>query len=410
MIRADLRGMCVATVLAGTVAILAVKAVFETRASNGETFDKPFTMCIVVAAAMGSSLPAWWFGGACRTAAAEAEAARTASGEPLLVSTDPPRGARGGGGGGGEAKAPATAAVSTWVLVPLACSDLTVSMCDNAGMMLAPASTTSMVNCAILLFCAVSTRVVLGTRYTPRQWAGIAVAMTGILLVGAAAFVQDEDDNDGSSSGSGGGRSSSGSGAGLHATLGVCITLAGRLLQSVQFAYEERYMRARRFHPLQQVGAEGCIELLLLAAVVLPAVQALPGGDGSGGGGGGGRLEDVVAALEEVCSTPRLGLLCALAFVGLALLNPLSMSIGKHGGSVLRVFMDVARSALVWLVELGIGLLAGRGGGGGGGYGERWQRSSYVQLVGFVLICVGLWLYTTKAVLVLAAAPPLEKQ
>ena len=185
--------MCVATVLAGTVAILAVKAVFETRASNGETFDKPFTMCLIVAAAMGSSLPAWWFGGVRRTA----DAARTASGEPLLVSTGPPH-----GGGGGEAKTPAAkAAVSTWVLVPLACSDLAVSMCDNAGMMLAPASTTSMVNCAILLFCAVSTRVVLGTRYTPRQWAGIAVAMLGILLVGAAAFVQDEDDGGGSSSG-----------------------------------------------------------------------------------------------------------------------------------------------------------------------------------------------------------------
>ena len=121
----------------------------------------------------------------------------------------------------------------------------------------------------------------------------------------------------------------------------------------------------------------------------------------------GGRLEDVVQALEEVRSTPRLGLLCALAFVGLALLNPLSMSIGKHGGSVLRVFMDVARSALVWLVELAIGLLAGRGGGGGGGYGERWQRSSWVQLAGFVLICVGLRLYTTTAAV---AAAPLEKQ
>jgi hypothetical protein len=229
--------------------------------------------------------------------------------------------------------------------------------------------------------------------------------MLGILLVGAAAFVQDEDDGGGSSSGI---RSSSSGGGGLHATLGVCITLAGRLLQSVQFAYEERFMKARRFHPLQQVGAEGCIELLLLAAVVLPAVQALPGNDGGGGdGGGGGRLEDVVQALEEVRSTPRLGLLCALAFVGLALLNPLSMSIGKHGGSVLRVFMDVARSALVWLVELAIGLLAGRGGGGGGGYGERWQRSSWVQLAGFVLICVGLRLYTTTAAV---AAAPLEKQ
>ena len=104
-------------------------------------------------------------------------------------------------------------------------------------------------------------------------------------------------------------------------------------------------------------------------------------------------MEDVSAALEEVRSTPALQGLCALAFAGLALLNPLSMSIGKHGGSVLRVFMDVARSVLVWVVELAVWLAAGDG----CSYGERWQRSSWVQLVGFILICGGLGLYTTTA-------------
>ena len=68
------------------------------------------------------------------------------------------------------------------------------------------------------------------------------------------------------------------------------------------------------------------MQLLLLGAVVLPVVQALPGSDH-------GKLEDVHQAFGVISHTPALAALCAAAWLGLAMLNPLSMCIGAHNVS-----------------------------------------------------------------------------
>jgi hypothetical protein len=137
------------------------------------------------------------------------------------------------------------------------------------------------------------------------------------------------------------------------------------------------------------VGAEGVIELALLFALVLPAVHHLSGADG-------GRLEDEMAALQQLRDVPGLAGKCALACGCLALLNPLSMAVGLQLGSVMRVFIDVVRAAVVWAAALayaGLGL-----GGGSGGFGEAWNgRFSAVQLAGFACICAGLVLYAREA-------------
>ena len=82
-------------------------------------------------------------------------------------------------------------------------------------------------------------------------------------------------------------------------------------------------MKLGRFHPLQQVGCEGAIELVLLAAVVLPCVQHISGSDN-------GSVEDVLGVFTQLVHTPRLAALVGLSFVSLALLNPLSMATGKY--------------------------------------------------------------------------------
>ena len=132
-------------------------------------------------------------------------------------------------------------------------------------------------------------------------------------------------------------------------------------------------MKKGRFVPLQQVGAEGVIELILLACLVLPVVQHLPGS----------AREDVLAAVDALAHSPLLAGLCFATFVGLALVNPLGMAIAKEDGSVLRVFADVSRSAVVWAVELAV-----RWADPGSARGEAWTALSWLELAGFVLVCI----------------------
>ena len=112
--------------------------------------------------------------------------------------------------------------------------------------------------------------------------------------------------------------------------------------------------------------------------MVLPVVNSLPGNDNDG------RLEDTSQALVDISQSPTLALLCALSFVTLALLNPLSMAIGLAHGSVLRVFMDVIRAAAVWVAELVMSSASA------GKYGRGLNSWSWLQVLGFVLIAVGV--------------------
>ena len=114
----------------------------------------------------------------------------------------------------------------------------------------------------------------------------------------------------------------------------------------------------------------------------MPLVQHVPGSDRGCG-------EDVSAAVGQVLETPALAAPILGAFVGLCGLNLMSMTIGKRGGSVLRVFLDVLRAGVVWAVELAMGQIAR-----GSSYGEKWASpQSWVELSGFVLVPSGFWLY-----------------
>ena len=322
----ELPALCIATVIASSATTLSTKAAYQTKI-DGVPFSKPFFMELLVGLAMTTSL--------------------------LAVPCRPKLPRRG----------------RSWFrhllpLLPLAVSDLLVGLADCGAILFAPASIISITNCSILCFSAVATRLVLKARYSYTQWAGILLAAIGVSVVGAASLTGGHDDP-----------------LSAMAPFGVGLALGARALQSLQFAHEERFMKGGRFSPLLQVGAEGMIESLLCGALVLPLVAVLPGGDH-------GRVEDTLSTLRMLRKSPFVSLMCALTFVSLAALNPLSMAIGKLHGSVLRVFVDVGRPAVVWAVSLLAFKLSG------GRYGEGWTPpKSWIELCGFATLFGGLALY-----------------
>lgn len=144
-------------------------------------------------------------------------------------------------------------------------------------------------------------------------------------------------------------------------------------------------MKGGRFSPLVLVGSEGMIETVLCISLVLPLAASLPGSDH-------GRLEDTFATVRMLRRSPTLCALCAASLVSLAALNPLSMAIGQKHGSVLRVFMDVGRPAVVWIASLTAHAASD------GGYGEAWSTpKSWIELAAFAVISAGLFLYCSPS-------------
>jgi drug/metabolite transporter (DMT)-like permease len=350
-----LHALCAGAVLSGTAAVLSMKSMYQTKTARGGEFNKPFTVALIIAAAMSMSLGCWIFTDRSSKRGNNSDELESSADEALLVPNEAEEKARFG----------------RWdVLVLFLCgsSDVTCSICDTVSLNLAPASITSITSSSNIVFCAITTRMLLGTSYTARQYTGIVFGLGGLLCVAFASLLQDRD--------------SAHAGGESHIALGVGITLFARLLQSFQVTLEEKFMKAGRFSPLEQVGWEGVVEVLLLAVVILPVVNCLlPGSDTNG------RLEDVSEALVDIYQTKTLAILCALSFVSLALLNPLSMAIGLAHGSVLRVFMDVLRAAAVWIAEITMFRASG------GKYGCGLNRWSWLQAIGFALIITGVVLF-----------------
>ena len=335
--------LCTATIVAAAGATVVMKAAFQTQV-GGANFSKPYFMELLVGLAMTISL--------------------------LFLPCMGQRSTR-------------RKSLRHFIpLIGLAVSDLTVGIGDTLSVLYCPASIVSISNCSILVFGAVATRVVVGTRHTGRQWGGIGVAAIGVVVTGAAVIIGSSDASEAATTN--------------MAPIGVALSLAARALQAVQFAFEERFMKGGRFSALLQVGAEGAIESVLCAAVVLPIVASLPGDDH-------GRLEDFGMTMEMLEQSPTLRLLCVLSIVCLGCLNPLSMSIGQQHGSVLRVFMDLGRPAVVWGASLIADQLSG------GAYGEPWSSPrSWIELGGFATLLIGLALYCSGGEPETAGPQPVE--
>ena len=247
--------------------------------------------------------------------------------------------------------------------------DLATTVLLNLAFQRAPASVVAMVGSCSVLVVALLTRWLLETEYQPIQWAGIATAVVGLGVVSAATAIHHN----------------------LHLhqlssshLFGCLLTLVATLAVSLCWCLEERYLKRGYFAPVEQVGIEGCIQLLVLFLAVYP-IAMLPGHDH-------GHVEDIGSAARLAFSGTGQGLLLGLLggaeLLSLALYNPLSQAIGAASGSVLRTLCAALRVVLVWTGGLVLFYATG------GEYGEDWESDSGpMRICGFGLLIAGMVMF-----------------
>lgn len=148
--------------------------------------------------------------------------------QPLLVGED------------GATKPPPSPESSRYRLLLLpTLLDLSTSVLLNLAYEHAPASAVQMVTSAGLVVVAILARLLLGTRQTPAQWAGVASAVVGLACVGGAAALVDPADAGGTKKAS-------------SALLGVSFAAASTVTSGLGWVLEERYLKARLFAPIEQ--------------------------------------------------------------------------------------------------------------------------------------------------------------
>ena len=296
-------------------------------------------------------------------------------------------GRKGGGGGGGDGddgKPILGLKDLGWrnVLVCWlpACCDLGGTTVSGIGLLFISASSFQMLRGSIIIFTGILSWLILKRRQQGFHWLGMALVVVGIGLVGVAGYMNEGEATK----------------AAHHAAankaekerpswqpiLGVVLVIVSQLLSAFQMVVEEKYLKKRQLPPAFVVGCEGCFGMAMMLCVVLPIVAHLPGQDGDG------VHESAIDAAVLISHSGSVLAAVLAYFFSISFYNFFGLSVAKNLSSVHRTLIDACRTTLVWSTDLILFYASYKH-----QYGERWGPDSWVQLVGFLTMVAGTFIY-----------------
>jgi hypothetical protein len=247
--------------------------------------------------------------------------------------------------------------------------DVFATVLSAASTLFVAASVGAATRGTMLLFAGAAGACGLGDALSRREWRGVAVSVTGTVLVGAAAVLDADAAASGGGGGGGGGALVGSLSPIAAAALGVGLSTLANLSQAVQVVVETVLLKAAvPLSPAEVNGVEGVLGSLVLLAA-LPCAR-LAGG------------EDVVATACCVARSPRAAILSVALIAAFAASTAAFMLLSSLRGAHFRVLLLVARSAVVWAVELLCGAA-------GSADGVAWGAHSFLAAAGYAVLGVG---------------------
>lgn len=261
--------------------------------------------------------------------------------------------------------------------------DLAASAIGGVGLLYIDASSNQMLRGSGVVFTALLARCMLRQRLSGKQWGGILAVVGGLALVGMCGMFRASD----TLAAAGAVASSHNKVSPAKAALGLVLVLAGSALNSVQNVLEEKLVKAvgsNAVAPLELVGWEGLWGTLVCALALLPIVNAIPGSNC-------GSVESASDTWQLLRSSGVIVWLVVGYSLSLAVLNAASVQLSQLVSAVFRQLINAMRVVLVWLFGLALWYWWTHR-----SMGEGWDRYSFLQLGGFVLLIAGTLLYGTQ--------------
>merc|ERR1719240_1381039 len=110
------------------------------------------------------------------------------------------------------------------------------------------------------------------------------------------------------------------------------------MTQAILWVYQESVLKTYGIAPLQLVGLEGAIGVVLGSAAV---AAAHPLG-----------IENVYVSIHQLTHSIPLMISVSCMLVSMAFFNFAGVGVTKRGSAVHRSIIDVSRSVVIWLIEL----------------------------------------------------------
>mmetsp|Transcript_29126 Transcript_29126/g.93196 ORF Transcript_29126/g.93196 Transcript_29126/m.93196 type:complete len:353 (+) Transcript_29126:324-1382(+) len=224
-----------------------------------------------------------------------------------------------------------------------------------------------------IVFVAILKHFALGDKLRGYMWIGVFWNVVGIIIVGGVAALNGSSDESGEESGAEENQK--------NPLLGVCLILLGALVQSLQYAFEEKVMTMENSAPpLLLIGMEGFWGSVVCFFVLYPVVYYIPGADH-------GSYENPHNTMALIWNSSSVFWMVVAYFFSIFFYNMLAVLVTYMLNSVWHAILDNFRPICVWISDLFIFYVITTS------FGESWTVYSYLQLLGMLVLLYGTAVY-----------------
>lgn len=260
--------------------------------------------------------------------------------------------------------------MSTYLLLIIpATFDLAATALCMFGLTFISASIYQLLRGACIVFVALMKNYLLKDPLAGYMWLGVWMIAAAICMVGLTSILGAPDEGE----------------DGKNPAIGVVLILFGALVQSLQYAFEEKVMSTDvGAPPLLVIGMEGFWGFLICTLVLYPVFYALPGADH-------GSIENPFNTWEMIQNSKDIQYMLVFYYISIFLYNAFAVLVTYLLNSVWHAILDNFRPISVWGTDLFLfyGVCAGQ-------FGEAWTNWSYLELFGLVVLLIGTAVYNAS--------------
>ncbi|XP_022252771.1 solute carrier family 35 member F6-like [Limulus polyphemus] len=172
----------------------------------------------------------------------------------------------------------------------------------------------------------------------------------------------------------------SGSDVSVAAPTGDLLIICGQVITATQMVFEEKFITKHNVAPLQAVGWEGLFGFSTLALLLVPMYYIPVGNmifknpDGN--------LEDAIDGFYQIGNNWQVAMGVIGTIVSIAFFNFAGISVTKEISATTRMVLDSVRTLVIWVFSMIFG----------------WEHFIWIQLIGFLVLLGGMWLYNDTTV------------
>lgn len=281
-----------------------------------------------------------------------------------------------------------------------ACCDIAGTTLMNVGLLFVAASIYQMTRGALILFVGLFSVIFLHRKIFLYQWSALFIVVLGVAIVGLAGAIapnpQAQPDPRSLTETTilllreapQHLRAATVSPSALKTVLGVLMIAGAQIFTATQFVSEEWILENYALEPLKVVGWEGIFGFFVTLVGMIVLHLAVGRTDAGRNG-----YFDMQEGWREITHYRAIAVTSILIMISIGGFNFFGLSITRSVSATARSIIDTCRTLFIWIVSLALG----------------WETFKWLQILGFVLLVYGTFLFNDIVQPPLRACVPKRK-